>query len=580
MKQRITLYSIDDLETIEDYEEIVCIRTNSYYKSNRFGNLISKCTNLEELYFLESYFNVTIPKAILQLPKLHTLVFKGVDFDQILPSIGQLKNLKTLGLQEHFIANFPSSLVELPLLEELDLNHTKFDKNFQGWLLLNDIKTLKYLNLLNAKLATFPVELTKHKNLQILALPKKHYNQLIKKHPAFCEQIPYLYSHSVLEKKYFYNLLNICRKNNFDWSFRVILMNLLADNASKLDRLATKEQILKVTDVKLLETIRLKALEYYNNRWGKNPLTPLKENAVIAVAGKLGINKKELQKKLKALNIKYSAKITEQTTHLLLGQLSNAAYEKALLKNIPILSEQYVLAFINQHSEQYLVDDSDENTAQTEQVAQLLLSGQDENILLALELFKQGGFPKVLLTELFIAHQQTENLAIQRETQRLFRQYGSIQLVDRLKKDEYLFSKYSSEISLKRKLKRLEKQTELDCLKIAWHAYNRYQKGITYLLTALPLEKSTSLLQQLVQNNKLSLAHIGLTSVPPAVFELENLTVLDLSHNHQLHTISFKLLTKLTNLEQLILTDNYNLRDNHQLLQKIEERLPQIQIQF
>ncbi|MFT5646845.1 MAG: hypothetical protein ACI976_001531, partial [Aureispira sp.] len=30
MKQRITLYSIDDLETVEDYEEIVCIRTNSY----------------------------------------------------------------------------------------------------------------------------------------------------------------------------------------------------------------------------------------------------------------------------------------------------------------------------------------------------------------------------------------------------------------------------------------------------------------------------------------------------------------------------------------------------------------------
>ena len=88
MKQRITLYSIDDLETVEDYEEIVCIRTNSYYKSKRFGELIGKCINLEELYFLESYFKVTIPMSILKLPKLQTLVFRGVDSDAILPFIG------------------------------------------------------------------------------------------------------------------------------------------------------------------------------------------------------------------------------------------------------------------------------------------------------------------------------------------------------------------------------------------------------------------------------------------------------------------------------------------------------------
>jgi hypothetical protein len=80
------------------------------------------------------------------------------------------------------------------------------------------------------------------------------------------------------------------------------------------------------------------------------------------------------------------------------------------------LSEQYVLEFINDNSEQYLVDDVDLNTAH---IGHLVLNGQDENILLALTLFKQSGFPKELLTELFLAHRQTDSTEIHRESERL-----------------------------------------------------------------------------------------------------------------------------------------------------------------
>lgn len=577
MKQRITLYSIDDLETVEDYEEIVCIRTNSYYKSKRFGELIGKCINLEELYFLESYFKVTIPMSILELPKLQTLVFRGVEASSILPFIGKLKSLKTLGLQEHSFPNFPKSLIDLPYLEELDFNNTQFGKDTNSWALLSSMKSLKYINLLRAKLDQLPLEITEHHSLSELAVPKKFYNQLVKHFPDFCANIPYLYSHSALEKKYYYNLLNICRKHQFDWSFRIVLFNLLAGNMDKLDRFATKEMILRTTDVKLLEIIRLKALEYYDNRWGKNTKHPLAKNAQLAVVGKVGINKQELRKKLKEQNIKYSSKITTKTTHLLLGQLPNGAYTEALKQQIPILSEQYVLEFINNNSEQYLVDDADVNT---EHIGQLLLSGQDENVLLALALFKQGGFPKELLTELFMAHRQTDNTAIHRESERLIRQYGSINLVDELKKNQAIFSKYASDIGIKRKLKNLQKRTELDCLKIARHGYLAYKKGLTFLLSELPQAASIQLLRERVENKKLSLSQVGLTTLPTSLFELKELEVLDLSYNYQLRSISTKLLPKLTQLKVLILKGNYIILDNKKLLQKIRDLMPDLKIQL
>jgi Leucine-rich repeat (LRR) protein len=577
MKQRITLYSIDDLETVEDYEEIVCIRTNSYYKSKRFGELIGKCINLEELYFLESYFKVTIPMSILKLPKLQTLVFRGVEAHAILPFIGKLKSLKTLGLQEHFLPTFPKSLIDLPNLEELDFNNTQFGEDTNSWALLSSMKSLKYINLLRAKLEHFPIEIAEQDSLSELAVPKKFYNQLVKHSPDFCANIPYLYSHSTLEKKYYYNLLNICRKHQFDWSFRVVLFNLLAGNMDKLDRFATKEMILRTSDVKLLEIIRLKALEYYHNRWGIKTKHPLTKEAELAVVGKLGINKQELRKKLKEQGIKYSSKITPKTSHLLLGQLPNGAYNDALEQQIPILSEQYVLEFINDNSEQYLVDDADVNTAH---IGQLLLSGQDENVLLALTLFKQGGFPKELLTELFLAHRQTDNTEIHRESERLIRQYGSINLVDELKKNQAIFSRYASEAGIKRKLRSLQKRTELDCIKIARHGYQAYKKGFTFLLSELPQTEGIQLLRERAEGKKLSLSQIGLTTIPITLFELKELEELDLSYNYQLRSISTKLLPKLSQLKVLTLKGNYTLLENNKMLDKIRELMPNLKLQL
>lgn len=576
MKEQITLYNIEELHEIEDYESITCIRTSNYYQSNHFEHLLGNCINLEEAYFLRSgFFKVALPKTLFDLPKLHTLVFNGA-YWAIPEHLHHLKQLKILGIQGVFLTHFPTGITELPLLEELDFSASKWDE-LANLSLLTQLKQLQHLNLLRSGLTQILPILTQLTHLNELLVPKSVYNKLVKKHPELCAKIPYLYSHSTLENKYGYTLLNICRKNKYDWGFRAILFNLLAGNAEKLEHLATKEAILKITDVKLLETLRLKALEYFGQRW--NDIS-LHQGAHLTVAGKLGINKKELKAKLKEQGIKYSAKITNKTTHLLLGQLSHGIYQEALERNIPILTEQMVLSFIDNNSEQYLVGGLETNLQQVQQISSLLLSNQDENILLALALFKQGGFPLELLTDLFIAYKQSNNIEVKRETERLLRQYGSIALVDEVKKRHALLSKYSAEGSLSRKLKRLSNQTELNTLKIAWYAYEHYKKGISYLIKALPSEEKIAFLKSLIKDDCLKLQQLGLTSLPPELFELKEIKVIDLSYNYQLASIPTKYMHNLQHLEQLVLRGNYKIRDNFKLIDKLKAALPNVRIQF
>ena len=88
---------------------------------------------------------------------------------------------------------------------------------------------------------------------QLLGLYKK----LLQKQPDFCAQIPYLYAHTELEKKYCNSLINICRKNKFSWPFRTVLFNLLAGNSEQLNQVANQEDILKITDLAFYFSRRL-----------------------------------------------------------------------------------------------------------------------------------------------------------------------------------------------------------------------------------------------------------------------------------------------------------------------------------
>jgi len=576
-KKETKIDSIEDLQKIKDYKTVKKVHIN-FLRDHRQLEKLAPCTNVEEICFYHDVRLNKLPPVLFSFPKLKHLHFRGCRVPQLGGGILQFDKLETLMLTGRRYSLFPQEILLIESLLELDLSNTKIMQQSFDAVNFSQLKQLRHLNLWKTGAKNIPSDIFELQHLSELIVPQKVLRQLQKKHPAFCRQINYLYSHQPIEKKYLRSLLTHCRKHQLNWQKRAVLLNLLGNNEEKLQRLATPQNILEATNISRFEVIRLRALDYYQKHFSPEKVDFLNApQAQVAVIGQFGINKNELRKKLKTLKIKYSAKITPKTSGVVLGQKPKQKYIPAIEKELPIITEKQLIQYIDQNLDLYLLEEEQEDTnAQVDQLSNLLLSHQDENILLALALIKQGGFPKELLTDIFIAYKQSDNKEVRKETERIIRQYGSLALVDATKKRSALFHKWGAETTLSRKLNRLAKNTELDCIKIAQFGFDKYQKGINYLIKKLPSTKKIDFLRQLIKDHQLDLSGIGLSSVPDEVFELNNLRTLNLSHNYSLRTISSKI-EQLKKLETLKLVGCYKLKNNKKVDQ-LKQLLPAVEI--
>jgi Leucine-rich repeat (LRR) protein len=465
--------------------------------------------------------------------------------------ISNLTNLKQFIAIGVFYGKFPPALFLLENLVELDFNNS----NMVNIDLTNlyQLKKLKHLNFFRTGIRDVPDDITDLTNLKELILPLSAHKNLLKKAPEFCQKLQYLYSHQPIEQKCLTGVITHVRKMKSTWEERAVLLNLLSKNHSKVASLATPRMILAATDIARQELLRLNALEYYQKEYGAEDLSALQETgATIAIAGKLGINKNDLKQKLKKIGVKTTTKVTPTTTFLLLGQSPKGAYEKALMHNIPIVTESILIKYLDQHLDLYLLESTEEVAYQADQIANLLLSKNDDNILLALTFFKEGGFPKELLTAVYIAHRHSENTTIHRACMRLIKQYGSLELINAAKQKNPIFSTQRSESSALSTLKRLAKNTtELDTVQIAEWGIKHFGRGKSYLLfLAKEEEEQVACLRTLCQFKRLNLSNCALKSLPKGLFELTELVALDLSYNHYIKHISDKI-ANLKNLEVL-----------------------------
>jgi Leucine-rich repeat (LRR) protein len=582
MKKQLTLYYLSELEIVEDYQSITAIRISNYYNIHNFEHLLQRCINVEELHLVKGFLQPEPPLFAAYFPKLQTLVLDGVPLSPLLPILDQLVQIKRLALKKQHFTSFPTAILRLDQLEELSLQGSVF-KEAVDWSCLTLLPHLKHLNLHKVqfpKSAFIPKGLTTLTQLQELLVHKRIGNQLKKSRPDFCQQIPYLYQHSTLEKKYYTTLLQQAYIHQWSWRYRVLLMNLLAGQKDKLQKLAQAHLVLAATDVLQIEPLRLLALEYYQERWGSEAGAILKQNNSLAVQGKLSIDKRLLRRQLKEQGIRYQAKLQPQSGLLLLGQRSKGGYQQALEWNIPIITEKEIVQYLAQRASAYLVQEEGDNS-NLEQLEMLLCSGNEENIQIALTIFEQGGFPPTLLTALFWAHQLTDNQTTKRALERLLGQHASIPLLEYIKSKQLLFPLYSYESSIKRRLKKLEKYTELNVIQLAWYGYQKYAKGLVYLLTALPTTEAIQLLQtKLSTNQTLDLSNKDLTTVPPVVFKLNSIKTLNLSYNNQLKTIAIKGLKQLPNLQHLLIDGNSRLRNNTKWIMAVAQQLPDLQVYY
>lgn len=552
--QQISCTSVADLKKIEKLSTLKSLALSNFNKVTDYEPYLAKCINLERL---EIHWDTVISNQVFKLPKLQQLLIKNSGYFYEIPNeIVQLEQLRSLEINGESLDQISENISYLNNLETLNLNYNKLTELPET---LEELTELKHLGLLRNKLSKFPEAVLKLPKLTELFLDKKWYNTLTEKYPTVLKRIAYVFTHSPLEKRYARPLANICNKNQYNWHFRAVLFNLLANNSQKIDQLASFDDLLAATDVLQIEVIRLKALEYLSKKAKSSFPKTLKQGACIAIVGKIGIKKPELKAKLKVHGIGYSSKVNDKSTHLLIGQMPKEGYKLAQEKDIPIVTEKNILDYLEQVNNPYLLTGSQEEQVENqESIGNLLVSGLDDNIRLALTLFQEGGFPKGLITELLVAKGLNSNKKILSDIDRLYLQYASSELIELSKKRMSIFNKGAAESYIKSNINKLAKHTEINGVQLAKYIYAINGTAKNYLLYNLPAhEKIIFLKENFLAGKKLNLSALELTSIPAEIYKLVDLEELSIRYN------KFKSLPKklssLSNLKTLDIRNNYHL---------------------
>ena len=571
---------------LRSYSEIVDCVEPLAVKAIRFDgwdltNLVKKISTFVNLELFELNWggnSFAIPVDIFKLPKLKHLSFTKIRLSKIPETIVYAENLETLDLSYNLISKIPAYLTQLKQLKVLNLSKNPIEEIEEE---CSSMNSLKSLNISTAKFEKIPATLLKIlPQISEIWLPKKIAAELKKNYKAAYWKLPFISLNSSTESKLLKKILQIFRSEGIDFPSRAFILNLSANNKEKIREQANKEFLLTALKLKSMEAIRLRALDYIGEIFSEEGKTALQNNAKLAVLGKLGINKNELRLKMKNHNIKYTSKIDKSTTHILLGQSPGAEAEAAFEPGKYILNEKNIIDFWEISENPYILELASVTTDQLDNLSNMMLSGQDDSIMVALSMFKQGGFPKALITELFIIFKTINDPLVLREAERLLRQYGSTELIGKLKTEQYLFHYKHNESNTMRSIRNLSNKTELDGLKIARYLHRKYSTAAGYLAKYLSDKEAVPFFEQLIDaNGKLNLSGLALQAVPSSIFLLGNKVKILILSSNGLKSVS----EQIKNLKELKLLDlnrNSALKANVSNRTKLNEWLPECKILF
>ena len=466
-----------------------------------------------------------MPASIGNLKNLHYLNCDHNNFKLLPPEIGDLKSLEHFSVKANKLEALPDKIVGCTSLQFLDVSYNKITTLPNK---LGNLSGLKEFHCLRNKLVSLPVSLGKLVNLEKLVL----------------DENPLNWSTFSLQNTEFKRLM-------FKYLYAMIQST---PNAHLSDQLGLFPPALSEN--------------------------ALKEGDIVAKTGRVSLKVKELKSQLEALGITYQSKFDKRVTHLVVGRLPKISLEDLLDLEVTFISEAQLNEFIASKQAldptKYLLQQDDEQTTESiHKLKGLLLSEDDQNVAIAVELIKAGGFPKELHTELFMTYKLVDDSKVRKEIKPLLELYSSEKAKEAMRQRLALFTEAMDEKKLRRNINKYTQNNEFDGPKIARYFWDRHQKGILYLfsygskeqiLDALPkgdtldftelgINVLPEVFEELKQVKKICLKECDFVRFPKVLFKMPWLEVLNLEHNYfeQLP----KEMKKLGNLRELNI--NYNM---------------------
>lgn len=332
---------------------------------------------------------------------------------------------------------------------------------------------------------------------------------------------------------------------------------------------ARTEQLLFATDNNL-KAVRARALELLAKQV-KNPLgkQPIKEGSVVAQFGSLNLDKKTLKKRVESLGAKLTTKLTEQTTHVLVGEKPKG--KQHAIGKLPLLIESHVLSLGKAAGRKPAGKKSGKKRSKSkstgkradvldlEQLSLDLRSAKDARICAAVQALQEhGAIPGELLPELFLVLQNTELEKLgkgRKQAKKLFAAYAPATL-KRVMNNHFKTSVLlAGETKQRQRLLALQRGAGklIDMQRVARLLIEDIGCGLQYMLARGESGEIRWALQQRIKGGKIDLVRCELESLPDlSGFDLE---AIDASENH---LTKFPELGRLpASLETIVLRENY-----------------------
>ena len=323
-------------------------------------------------------------------------------------SVGSCTFLREINLSQNKIQKIPDSIGKLNWLLRLDLSKNSLDHlphNIGKW------SRLKELNLEFNQLTTLPDSLKVISALHYLLL-KGNPMELTREYVLKFGKLQKLTGLGSLlssnEKRQLLSFLKHCRRLKIPEAQRIDFYHLMTS-----DKRCAKPTLLQALNFPV-QAIREKALDQWFQYY--NPSQPITDKSIISFTGRSKLNKKRIISQLTNLGLTYEAKISKNTSHIILSAFPN---QTALLKaksTASFLREQEFQAFL---SNQEAVKEKEFSEKAIKNLSRLLLSKQEDNISIAVQILKNATVPLAIITELFLASKSCKTTQNKRQLKAL-----------------------------------------------------------------------------------------------------------------------------------------------------------------
>lgn len=302
----------------------------------------------------------------------------AVPFETLPSSIGTLTHLTELAITGHKFKTLPDCVNQLTNLESLNLYGNHFtDLPFQP----ASFPKLHSLSLIQNKIQTLPLGLIELANLQTLDLQSNP----IARHPVYRKGMPVL--------------AFIKKIKSLGAEARQIAWTVFAENTAAIQAL-TATQLLEATVVDSPTFQR--SLHAVLNQRLVNPFAAAEPAGLtVWLTGRrfFGLTREELTERLQMQGVGATDTLSPEVTHIVLGEvIAKNSISRIAQTSLPLATAEHLKQWLEHLENPYLKQADD---SLMDNLWRLLVSGEENNVKVALQMIESGGIPESLLYRVF-----------------------------------------------------------------------------------------------------------------------------------------------------------------------------------